>query len=123
MYDEACRSLAQHLSFISGTTFRSGSTSCSLSVNLPPEPTLFVPITPLVCSLTACSPPSSSTTNYATFSWVVDASPTPTPSEDFDAFGATPSGIGPLTMTELMDQFMEDQLTWEFCPVMLAEDS
>ena len=101
----------------------SGSTSCSLSVNLPPEPTLFIPVTPLVRSLTARSPPLSSTTNYATFSRVVDVSPTPTPSEDFDAFGATPSGTGLPTMTELVDQFMEDQLTWEFCPVMLTEDS
>ena len=101
----------------------SGSTSCSLSVSLPPEPTLFVPAMPLVRSLTACSLPSSSTTNYATFSQVVDASPTPTPSEDFDAFDATPSDIGLPTMTELVDQFMEDQLTREFCPVVLAEDS
>ncbi|KIM56588.1 hypothetical protein SCLCIDRAFT_29509 [Scleroderma citrinum Foug A] len=100
-----------------------GSTSCSLSMNLPPEPTLFVPVTPLVHSLTARSPPSSSTTNYATFSRVVDASLTPTPSEDFNAFGATPSGTGLPTMTELVDQYMEDQLTREFCPVMLAEDS
>ena len=101
----------------------SGLISCSLSMNLPPEPTLFVPVMPLVHSLTAHSPPSSSTTNYATFSWVADLSPTPTPSEDFDAFGATPSDIGLPTMTELMDQYMEDQLTREFCPVMLAEDS
>ena len=100
-----------------------GSTSCSLSESLPPEPTLFVPITPLVRSLTARSPLSSSTTNYATFLRVVDVSPTPTPLEDFDAFGATPSGTGLPTMTELVDQFMEDQLTQEFCPVMLAEDS
>ena len=101
----------------------SGSTSCSPSVSLPPEPTLFVPTTPLVHSLTTHSPPLSSTTNYATFSRAVDASPTPTPSEDFDAFGATPSDTGPLTMTEVVDQFMEDLLTQEFCPVTLAEDS
>ena len=101
----------------------SGSTSCSLSMNLPPEPMLFVPATPLVCSLMARLPLSSSTTNYDTFSQVVDASPTPTPSEDFDAFGATPSGTGLPTMTELVDQFMEDQLTQEFCPIVLAEDS
>ncbi|KIM58991.1 hypothetical protein SCLCIDRAFT_27696 [Scleroderma citrinum Foug A] len=101
----------------------SGSTSCSLSVSLPLEPTLFIPATPLVHSLMGHSPPSSSSTNYVTFSRVVDASPTPTPSEDFNAFGATPLDTGPLTMTELMEQFMEDQLTQEFCPVMLAEDS
>ena len=92
-------------------------------MSLPLEPMLFIPSTPLVRSLTGRSPLSSSTTNYATFLQVVDASPTPTPSEDFDAFGATPSGTGLPTMTELVDQFMEDQLTQEFCPVMLAEDS
>ena len=101
----------------------SGSTSCSLSVSLPPEPMLFIPATPLVRSLTGHLPPLSSSTNYATFSRVVDASLTPTPLEDFDAFDAIPSGTGLPTMTELMDQFMEDQLTWEFCPVPLAEDS
>ena len=71
----------------------------------------------------ARSLPSSSMTNYDTFSWVVDVSPTPTPSEDFDAFDATPSDTGHLTMTEVVEQFMEDLLSREFCPVMLAEDS
>ena len=47
----------------------------------------------------------------------------PPPSEDFDAFGATPLDTGHLTMTEVVDQFMEDLLTQEFCPVVLAEDS
>ena len=84
---------------------------------------LFVPATLLVHSLTARLPPSLSMTNYDTFSRVVDASPTPTPSEDFDAFGATPLDTGPPTMTEVMEQFMEDLLTQEFCPVMLTEDS
>ena len=102
---------------------QSGSTSCSLSVSLPPEPTLFVPAMPLVHSLTAHSPLSSSTTNFNTFSRVVAVSPTPTPSEDFDAFSATPSDTGHQTMTKVIDQFMEDLLTQEFCPIMLAEDS
>ena len=102
---------------------RNGSTFCSLSTNLPPEPMLFVPATPLVCSLTIRSPPSSSSTNFDTFSRVVDASPTPTPLEDFDAFSATPLDIGPPTMTEVVNQFMEDLLTQEFCPIVLAEDS
>ena len=62
-------------------------------------------------------------TNYNTFLRVVAASPTPTPSEDFDAFNATPSDIGPLTVTEVIDQFMEDLLTQEFCLIVLAEDS
>ncbi|KIM56402.1 hypothetical protein SCLCIDRAFT_29633 [Scleroderma citrinum Foug A] len=106
-YDEACRGLAQHLAFISGTTYRQWLDF------------LFT----LFRSLTTRFPPSSLTTNYATFSQVVDASPTPTPLEDFNAFGATPLDIGLPTMTELMDQFMEDQLTREFCLVVLTEDS
>ena len=101
---------------------RNGSTFCSPSAMLPPEPTLFVPATLLVHSLTAHSPLSSSTTNYDTFSRVMDMSPTPTPSEDFDAFDVTPLDIGPTTMTEVVDQFMEDLLTQEFCPVMLTEE-
>ena len=53
----------------------------------------------------------------------MDASPTPTPSEDFAVFAATPLDTGPPTMTEVVDQFMEDLLTQEFSPVVLAEDS
>ena len=53
----------------------------------------------------------------------MDRSPTPTPLEDIVAFDATPSDIGPPTMTEVVDQFMEDLLTQEFSPVVLAEDS
>ena len=53
----------------------------------------------------------------------MDKSPTPTPSEDIIAFDATPLDIGPQTMTEIVDQFMEDLLTQEFSPVVLAEDS
>ena len=102
---------------------QSGSTSCSLSVSLPPEPMLFVPAMPLVRSLTGRSSRSLPTTNCDTFLRVVDTSPTPTPLEDFDAFGATPSATGQLTMTEIVDQFMEDLLTQEFSPIVLAEDS
>ena len=101
----------------------SGQASCSLSASLPPEPTLFVPSMPLVRSLMGRSLPSRQAINFDTFSRVVDASLTPTPLEDFDVFDATPSVIGPLTMTEIVDQFMEDLLTQEFSPVVLAEDS
>ena len=100
-----------------------GSTSCLLSMNLPLKPTLFVPATPLVCSLMHRSPRSRQEINYATFSQVVDASPTPTLLEDFAAFAATPLDIGLPTMTEVVNQFMEDLLTQEFSPVVLAEDS
>ena len=101
----------------------SGSTSCSLSVSLPLEPTLFVPATPLVRSLTRRSPQSQQEINFDTFLRVVDRSPTPTPSEHTVAFDVTPSDIGPQTMTEVVEQFMEDLLTQEFSPIVLAEDS
>ena len=52
----------------------------------------------------------------------MDVSQTPTPLEDFDVFTATPLDTGPPTMTEVVDQFMEDLLTPEFSPVVLAED-
>ena len=52
----------------------------------------------------------------------MDRSPTPTPSEHTVAFDVTPSDIGPQTMTEVVDQFMEDLLTQEFSPIVLDED-
>ena len=100
----------------------SGSTSCSLSASLLLEPTLFVPATPLVRSLTRHSPRSQRETNFVTFSQVTDRSLTPTPLEHTGAFGATPSDTGPPTMTEVVNQFMEDLLTQEFSPVELDED-
>ena len=100
----------------------SGKTSCSLSATLPPEPTLFVPSTPLVRSLTGRSSQSQLGINFDTFSRVVDRSPTPTPLEDIAAFDATPLDTGLQTMTEVVDQFMEDLLTQEFSPIVLDED-
>ena len=108
--------LAEHLAL-------SGSTSCSLSASLPPEPTLFVPNTPLVQSLKGRLPQSQQEINFDTFSRVMDQSPTPTPSADIAVFDATPLDTGPPTMTEVVDQFMEDLLTQEFSPIVLAEDS
>ena len=78
---------------------------------------------PLVWSLTGHSPWLQREINFDTFSQVVDKSPTPTPSEDIAAFSATPLDIGPQTMTKVIDQFMEDLLTQEFSPIVLAEDS
>ena len=101
----------------------SGSTSCSPSTSLSLEPTLYVPSMLLVRSLMGHSPRSQREINFDTFLRVVDKSPTPTPSEDIAAFGATPSDIGPQTMTKVVDQFMEDLLTQEFSPIVLAEDS
>ena len=83
---------------------------------------LTVPAMPLVRSLTRLSPRSRQEMNFDTFSQVVDRSPTPIPSEPIDAFGATPSDIGPQTMTEVVEQFMEDLLTQEFSPIVLDED-
>ena len=100
----------------------SGLTSCSLFVNLPPEPTPSVPAMPLVCSLTRLSPRSRLEINYNTFSRVVDRSPTPIPSEHIVVSDATPSDIGPQTMTDAIEQFMEDLPTQEFCPIILDED-
>ena len=101
----------------------SGSISYSLSKSLPPEPTLFVPSTPLVRSLTGHSPQLRQEINFDIFSQVMDRSPTPIPLAAIVAFDATPSDIGQLTMTEVVDQFMEDLLTQEFSPIVLAEDS
>ena len=69
------------------------------------------------------SPQSQREINFNTFSQVVDRSLTSTPSERTVVLDATPSDIGPPTMTEIVDQFMEDLLTQEFSPIVLAEDS
>ena len=100
----------------------SGSTSYSPFVNLLPEPTLSVPTMPLVRSLTCHSPLSRQEINFDTFSQGVDKCPTPTLSEPTIAFDVTPSDIGPQTMTDVIEQFMEDLHTQEFYPITLDED-
>ena len=100
----------------------SGSTFSSRCENLPPEPMLSIPAMPLVRSLMRHSPLLQQETNFTTFSQVADRSPTPTPSEHIVASDATPSDIGQLTMTEVVEQFMEDLLTQEFSPIVLDED-
>ena len=52
----------------------------------------------------------------------VEPLPTPTLSEDIGVSAATPSVTGHPTMTELMEEFMEDLLTREFSPTLLNED-
>ena len=47
---------------------------------------------------------------------------TPIPSEDIGASGVTPLVTGHPTMTELVEEFMEDLLTQEFSPMLLDED-
>ena len=91
-----------------------GSTFSSLSASLLPEPTLSVPAMPLVRSLTCLSPPSRQEVNFDTFLQVMDRSPTPTLSEHIDASDVIPLDIGPPTMTNVIEQFMEDLLTQEF---------
>ena len=46
----------------------------------------------------------------------------PTPLEHIVVSDATPLDIGPQTMTEVVEQFMEDLLTQEFSPIVLDED-
>ena len=86
------------------------------------ELTPSAPSTPLLRSLTRRSSPSSPVASFATSLPVEEPLLTPTPSADIGVFDAIPSVIGPPTMTELVDQFMEDLLTQEFCPVLLNED-
>ena len=100
----------------------SGKISYSLSESPLPELTPSAPNTPLLCSLTCRSSPSLPIANFATSLPVEEPLPTPILSADIDVFGAIPLVIGPPTMTELVEQFMEDLLTQEFCPVLLDED-
>ena len=99
-----------------------GEISYSLSESPLPELMPSVPSTPLLRSLTRLSSPSLPAANFTTSSQVEERSLIPTLSADIDVFDATPSVTGLPTMTELVDQFMEDLLTQEFCPVLLDED-
>ena len=99
-----------------------GMTSFLVSDSPLPELTPSAPSTPRVLSLTprlSLSPPEA---NFATSLPVEEPLPTPIPSADIDVFGATPSVTGHLTMTELVEEFMEDLLTQEFSPILLDED-
>ena len=121
-YDEACRSLAQHLAFIGVASYgtwrdfllnlrqSTPGTNALRSVHAV-TPLPVVPFIPLVGS-------SELRYQLAGRGTITDAHP----SEDIGASAATPSVIGHLTMTELVDEFMEDLLTQEFCPVRPDED-
>ena len=87
-----------------------------------PELTPSVPPTPLLRSLTRLSSPLLPEANSAVSSLVVESLPTPTPSEGTDVFDAIPLVTGHPTMTELVEEFMEDLLTQEFSPILLDED-
>ena len=99
-----------------------GATSFSVSGSPLPELTPSAPSTPRVLSLTRLSSPFPLEASSATSLPVEELLPTPTPSADTGVFGATPSVIGHLTMTELVEEFMEDLLTQEFSPTLLDED-
>ena len=107
--------LAEHLT-------GDGEISYSRSDSPLPELTPSAPSMPLLRSLTPHFSPSRQVVNFGISLPVAELSPTPTPWEDISVLGATPSVIGPPTMTEVVDQFMEDLLTQEFCPVLLDED-
>ena len=99
-----------------------GATSFSVSGSPLPELTPSAPSTPRVLSLTRLSSPFPLEASSATSLPVEELLPTPTPSADISVFDATPSVIGRLTMTELVEEFMEDLLTQEFSPILLDED-
>ena len=99
-----------------------GEISYSLSESPLPELTPSAPNTPLLRSLTRHSSPLPPVASFATSLPVEEPLPTPIPSADIGVFDAIPSVTGPPTMTELIDLFMQDLLTQEFCPVLLDED-
>ena len=86
------------------------------------ELTPSAPNTPSVHSLTRRLSPSLPVANFAISSPVAERSLTPTLSEHIGVSDVTPSVIGLPTMTELVETFMEDLLTQEFCPILLDED-
>ena len=99
-----------------------GGTSFSVSESPLPELTPSAPSTPLPRSPSCLLSPSSAVANSVTNLPVEEPLPTPIPSEDTGVSDATPSVIGRLTMTELVEEFMEDLLTQEFSPILLDED-
>ena len=99
-----------------------GTTSFSVSDSPLPELTPSAPSTPHVLSLTRRLSPFPQAATFVTSSPVEEPLPMLIPSADIGALGVIPSVTGPLTMTDLVEQYMEDLLTQEFCPVRLDED-
>ena len=99
-----------------------GGTSFSVSDSPLPELTPSAPSTPSPRSPSCHLSPSSAVANSVTSLPVEEPLPTPILSEDIGVSDATPSVIGRLTMTELVEEFMEDLLTQEFSPILLDED-
>ncbi|KIM67683.1 hypothetical protein SCLCIDRAFT_20726 [Scleroderma citrinum Foug A] len=99
-----------------------GETSYFLSNSPLPELTPSAPNTPSLHCLIPHFSPSPPVVN-SNISWLVEeSSPMPIPLADIDVSAATPLDTGPVTMTELVSQYMEDLLTREFCPIPLDED-
>ena len=99
-----------------------GTTFSSVSDSPFPERTPSAPSTPRVLSLTRRSSHSPLEANFATSSPVAEPSRTPILLEDIGVSDAIPSVTGHLTMTELVEEYMEDLLTREFYPTLLDED-
>ena len=99
-----------------------GATSFSVSDSPLPELTPSAPSTPLPRSPSCPLSPSSVPLNFVTSSLDAVQSLMPTLSADIDVSAATISDIGRPTMTEMVEEFMEDLLTQEFSPVLLDED-
>ena len=87
-----------------------------------PELTPSAPPMPRVLSLMCRSFPSPLEANFATNLPVAEPLVTPILLEDTGVFDATPSVTGHLTMTKLVEEFMEDLHTQEFSPILLDED-
>ena len=99
-----------------------GATSFTVSESPLPELTPSAPSTPSPHSPSYPSSPSLVPLNFATSLPDAVRSPIPTLSADIDVSAATTSVTGRLTMTEMVEEFMEDLLTQEFSPVLLDED-
>ena len=99
-----------------------GATSFTVSESPLPELTPSTPSTPFPRSPSYPSSLSLVPQNSTTSLPDAVLSPMPTLSADIDVSAATTSVIGRLTMTEMVEEFMEDLLTQEFSPVLLDED-
>ena len=99
-----------------------GATSFSVSDSPLPELTPSAPSTPRALSLSCRLSPSPPEANFATSLPVAELLPTPILLEDIGVSDATPSVTGHPTMTELVEEFMEDLHTLEFSPILLDED-
>ena len=99
-----------------------GATSFSVSDSPLPDLTPSTPSMPHVLSLTRRLSPFPQAANFVTSSLVEEPLPTTIPSADIGVLDVIPSVTGPPTITELVEEYMEDLLIREFCPILLDED-